>query len=144
MVAARKRLERRTQRAAWEERDEVVTAIVTALLAVMVFVLTQSFLKPVLEPIQEQRRLIEHHSEYLHEASKAIHDLAGRLEASLWTIPFYDKLASYTPVPKRADVRGAARELRGWSKGLEGSDAGVRSDRLREAIAQKLGIEQIV
>ena len=35
-----------------------MVVIVTALLAVVVFVLTQSFLKLVLEPIQEQRRLI--------------------------------------------------------------------------------------
>jgi hypothetical protein len=33
-------------------------AFVTALLAILVFVLTQSFLKLVLEPIQEQKKLI--------------------------------------------------------------------------------------
>lgn len=36
----------------------MVAAIVTAFLAVFVFVLTQSFLKLVLEPVQDQRRLI--------------------------------------------------------------------------------------
>ncbi len=36
----------------------MATAIVTALLAVVVFVLTQGLLKLVLEPLQEQRRLV--------------------------------------------------------------------------------------
>ena len=40
------------------EGSEVLMAIVTALLAVLVFVLTQSFLKLVLEPVQEQLKLI--------------------------------------------------------------------------------------
>jgi hypothetical protein len=40
------------------QSTKVATAIVTALLAVVVFVLTQGFLKLVLEPLQEERRLV--------------------------------------------------------------------------------------
>lgn len=36
----------------------MMAAVVTAVLALLIFVLTQSFLKLLLEPVQEQRRLI--------------------------------------------------------------------------------------
>ena len=74
---------------------------------------TQSFLKLVLEPIQDQRKLIgdvahallfyknvyhpesfgppdDRRRDELDEARKTLRGLAGRLRASLWTIPFYN------------------------------------------------------
>jgi hypothetical protein len=92
----------------------MVMAIATALLAVLVFVLTQSFLKLALEPVQEQRRLLGEvaHAllfyanrgpmgvelglytiDDLHETSRHLRNLAGRLRSSLFFIPFYDRLA---------------------------------------------------
>jgi len=95
----------------------VATAFATALLAVFVFVLTQSFLKLVLEPIQEQRKLIGEIASALtvyerghtlrvinasggeaffgatkekaEETDKSLRGLAGRLKASLWSFPTY-------------------------------------------------------
>jgi hypothetical protein len=89
---------------------QVSATIVTALAAVVVFVVTQSFLKLVLEPIQEQRRLIGEVASALtvyekaytlkvvnasggealfgatpeeaKEAEKALRELAGRLRSS--------------------------------------------------------------
>jgi len=80
----------------------MLVAIVTALLAVLVFVLTQSFLTFVLEPIPvvlRQRSPLgqlwppdERQREVLDEARLTLRGLAGRLRASLWTVPFYDTL----------------------------------------------------
>ena len=142
----------------------MVTAIVTALLAVLVFVVTQSFLKLVLEPIQEQRKLIgevahallfyanvyhlhmvklpdEERKQELEETRKALRELAGRLRASLWTIPFCDTLALLRRVPKREDVLKASDQLVVWSNSLYGSRGSDRSNAQR-IIADRLGISK--
>jgi hypothetical protein len=138
-----------------------MTAFVTAFLAVLVFVATQSFLKLVLEPIQEQKRLIGEvaHAllfyansyypfrlesvdartiEELNETRKALRGLSGRLQASLWTVPFYGWLTWLGMVPKKEDVLEAATQLVGWSNSLYGD--GKDHVRRRRIIADKLGI----
>jgi hypothetical protein len=147
-----------------------MSAITAAAVALIFFVITQGILKLIIEPIQELRRLVgevahaleyyddahpddavlqraeeewlKRHREYLREARKAIHDLGGRLQASLWTIPVYDIFGFCAVIPKRQNVLDASRELRGWSKGLEGGDASSRADSHRKIVAQKLDIEQ--
>lgn len=137
----------------------MVATITTALLAVMVFVLTQSFLKLVLEPIQEQRNLIGEvaHAllfyanvyhvkelgipiEELDDARKALRGLSGRLRASLWTIPFYDALARLGWVLRKEDVLEAARQLVGWSNNLYGNNRDEARSKCQTIIADKLGI----
>ncbi len=145
----------------------MLTPILTALLAVLVFVLTQSFLKLVLEPIQEQRRLIgevahalvfyanvyhvtafgtpdERRIEELEEARKALRNLAGQLRASLWTVPFYDALARVGWVPRKQDVLEAATQLIGWSTSLYGSTGDGAREKRRTIIADRLGITKLL
>ncbi len=130
----------------------MTTAIVTGLVAILVFVFTQSFLKLVLEPIQEQRVLIGEvasaltvyeksytlrvepsggimgtepmlfgaTTEEAMEADKALRELAGRLRASLWSVPAYDMFALLRMVPKLADVVVAANHLQMWYSQLPG------------------------
>jgi hypothetical protein len=155
----------------------VAAAIVTALAAVVVFVLTQSFLKLVLEPIQEQRRLIGEIASALtvyeksiilrvqpserlgetepvyfgkgleeaKEADRALRELAGRLRASLWSVPAYDVFALLHVVPKLADVAEAAAELRMWYSQLPGPMSEHQLARVQECqrtISKRLGIER--
>lgn len=149
----------------------MIAAIVTAVLAILVFVVTQSFLKFVLEPIQEQRKLIGQvahallfyanvssaesikfgdqvmtvgaDSEEIEETRKSLRGLAGQLRASLWTVPFYDALARLGWVPKREDVLEAATQLVGWSNSLRGNRDEDRDKRQR-VIADRLGISKRV
>jgi hypothetical protein len=151
----------------------VAAAIVTALLAVIAFVLTQSYLKLVLEPIQEQRRLIGEvasaltiyeraytlrvdrddgdqawfgaSKEEAKEAEKALRELGGRLQASLWSVPLYDVFALIRVVPKLVDVVVAANELHMWFSQLPAPVNGHQPARIqdcRDNISKSLGIEQ--
>jgi hypothetical protein len=148
----------------------VMATITTALLAVVVFVLTQSFLKLVLEPVQDQRELVGEvapallfyanvvaefdvpediaggrgmkigmEREEVEETRKALRGLAGRLRASLWTIPFYDTLARMGWVRSKQDVIEASTQLVGWSNSLSRDD--YRDKRLK-IIADRLGITE--
>jgi hypothetical protein len=150
----------------------ILTALGTAFVAVLVFVLTQSFLKLVLEPIQEQRTLIGEVAEALtlyeraytlrvdgaggralfgaaheeaKEAEKALRELGGRLEASLWSVPAYDLFALIHMVPKLADVVVAADELHMWYSQLPApvnEHQAARIQECRQIISQRLGIEK--
>jgi hypothetical protein len=139
---------------------EVSAAILTALLAVVVFVLTQSFLKLVLEPIQDQRTLIGEVASALtlyeraytlrvvradggealfggsleeaREAEKALRALGGRLQASLWSVPLYDVFALIRVVPKLVDVVVAANELHMWYSQLPAPVNGHQPARIQE------------
>jgi hypothetical protein len=138
-------------------------AVVTVVGALIVFVLTQSFLKLVLEPIQEQKKLIgdvahallfyanvyhpdsfgppdERRREELDEARKTLRGLAGRLQASLWTVPFYDSLARLGRVPRKEDVLAASTQLVGWSNSLYGRSGEEGRDKRKKIIADSLGI----
>ena len=146
--------------------------MVAAVLAILVFLLTQSFLKLVLEPVQEQRRLIGEvaHAllyyanvmpaesvrvndalgertvtvgagpEELDEARKALRELAGRLRATLWSVPFYDALALAGVVPKLSDVLEASAALVGWSNSVSSRDRDRDTEERRRVIADRLGI----
>jgi hypothetical protein len=127
---------------------------VGAALALIGLVLTQSILKFVIEPIQEQRRLIgevahalsiyadvqDGRLEEVEEARWALRSLSERLWASLLSIPFYDAFALLGLVPKVNDVISAATELAVWSYTMASSSADDSFMRSRDAIAQKLGI----
>jgi hypothetical protein len=133
----------------------------TAVVAVLVFVAGQVLQRFVLEPIQEQRRLIgevahallfyanrgpmgvklgTYTVEDLHEASRHLRDLAGRLRSSLFFVPYYDTMARLGWVPARGNVLEAAAALTGWSNGVlsESSDNRTR----QQHIAEKLGIDR--
>jgi len=91
----------------------VGSELLAAVLAPIGFVLTQGFLKFVLEPMQEQRRVkreIAHLStvldipdyredvdkeevEAIRATRKTLRNLAGQLWASLWAIPLYNVFA---------------------------------------------------
>jgi hypothetical protein len=114
-------------------------ALITALLAVVVFVAGQGILRFVVEPIQEQRRLIggiahallyygnvylveqvedleklkERRVLQLEEAQNALRGLAGRLRESLWVVPAYETLARMGWVRKKADILTASKHLIG-------------------------------
>jgi hypothetical protein len=145
----------------------VTTAIVTALLAVLVFVITESLLKLLLEPIQEQRRLIGEVASALTvyeksytlrigattfgapkeeavEADRALRELAGRLRGSLWSVPAYDAFALLRLVRKLADVVAAANALQMWYSQLPGEVSNEQVAHIKECqkiIAERLGIE---
>ena len=145
----------------------MTASVIGAALAILVFVVTQSFLKLVLEPIQEQRKLIgevtyalrfyaneyevrtipppdEERKKALDEVKKTLRELSARLLASLWQIPFYDLLARAKRVPKKDNVLQAADQLVAWSENLYGLKSEERrkqrriiADRLR--ISEKIG-----
>ncbi len=138
-------------------------ALLTASLAVLVFVVGQAVLRFVLEPILEQRKLIgdvahallfyanvvhldtwgppdEQRRKELDDARITLRGLAGRLRASLWTVPFYDTLARLGRVPSKKDVLEAATQLVGWSNSLYRSPHHESTSKRRKIIADKLGI----
>jgi hypothetical protein len=86
------------------------------------------------EPPDEQRR------KELDEARLALRGLAGRLRASLWTVPFYDTLAQLGRVPSKKDVLEAATQLIGWSNSLYRSPRDEGTSKHRKIIADRLGI----
>jgi hypothetical protein len=130
-----------------------MSAVLSVVIALIVFVITQSILKFVIEPIQEQKRLIGEVAHALSiyayiqdvrkegdEPEKTLRSLSGRLWASLWSIPFYDALASLGIVPKATDVMAAATELRIWSYSVTSFESADSNMRHMDAIAQRLGI----
>ena len=143
----------------------MIGVVLTAGLAVVVFVLTQSFLKLVLEPIQEQKRLIgevahallfyanvyhieafgppsERRIEEMEEARRTLRGLAGRLRSSLWTVPFYATLAWLRVVPRKGDILEASTHLVGWSNSLYGRDPADDHAERQKVIADRLGITE--
>jgi hypothetical protein len=155
----------------------VTTAIVTVLLAVLIFVFTQSFLKLVLEPLQDQRRLVgevaaaltvyeKAHTlrvepspggmiteptiygssrEEAAEAAKALRELSGRLQASLWAVPLYDLFALVRIIPTARAVVVATDELHMWYSQLPNAVNVHQAQRIRECrdtISKNLGIER--
>ena len=132
----------------------VMSALWGAALALIGFVITQGVLKFVIEPIQEQRRLI---GEVAHELSihyyiqdvqedgveevrKTLRSLSARLWASLWAIPFYDAFSRVGLVPKVDDVVAAATELKAWSYHLGSPASGDAITRNIVAVSERLGI----
>lgn len=87
-------------------------------------------------------RLDERRVEELEEARKSLRTLAGKLQASLWTIPFYDLLARLRSVPNRADVIEASAQLVGWSNSIYSDRRHDEQIDRRKIIADKLGISK--
>jgi hypothetical protein len=134
-----------------------VSALWGAALALIGFVITQGVLKFVIEPIQEQRRLI---GEVAHELSmhyyiqdvqedgveevrKTLRSLAARLWSSLWAIPFYNAFARLGVVPKVEDVVAAATELKAWARHLGSPATPAPGDAITRnivAVSERLGI----
>jgi hypothetical protein len=139
----------------------VGSELLAAVLALIGFVLTQGFLKFVLEPMQEQRRVkgeIAHLSTVLDipdyredvdkeeveairaETRKTLRDLAGQLWASLWAIPLYNVFAFVRLVPKADNVTSATVSLTGWSYFMmTATDVNEFAD-TRQRVAELLGI----
>lgn len=131
----------------------------TVVIGVIVFVLGQSAQRFILEPIQEQRRIVGeiagavlvlanvvHYARPMpegysllrkvtpEEASHTLRVLAGRLQATLCTVPGYRVWASLRLVPPRAVVLGASRQLVLWSNSIASGDI----DPPRRAVATLL------
>jgi hypothetical protein len=144
-------------------RMNVGGALLAAILAILVFLVGQAVLRFILEPILEQRRLIgevahallfyanvghldsrggpdEQRRKELDEARITLRGLAGRLRASLWTVPFYDTLARLGSVPSKEDVLDAATQFVGWSNSLYRGTHDERTSMRRKIIADRLGI----
>ena len=137
-------------------------ALATALIAVVVFVAGQILQRFVLEPIQEQRRLIgevahallfyanrgpvgveigSYPAEDLHEAGRHLRDLAGRLRSSIFYIPLYATVSRLVDsVPSKEDALEAATQLVGLSNGVLSERSGPDNLHRRRIIAEKLGI----
>jgi hypothetical protein len=145
----------------------------TVLGALVVFVITQSVLLLVMEPVQEQRRLIGEVASALTvyqksytlrvqpsdgtepkyygvtreeamEADRALRELAGRLRASLWSVPAYDLFGLLHILPKSADVAVAAKELSMWYSQLPvvNEHQVARIQECQATISKRLGIER--
>ena len=78
--------------------------------------------------------------EEVEETRKALRGLAGRLRASLWTIPFYDTLARMGWVRSKQEVIEASTQLVGWSNSLLRDDD--YRDKRRKIVADRLGISK--
>jgi hypothetical protein len=135
-----------------------MSALWGATLVLIGFLITQGILKFVIEPIQEQRRLI---GEVAHELSmhyylqdvqrdgveevrKTLRSLAARLWASLWAIPFYNAFAVVGLVPKVNDVVEAATQLKAWERHLGSSASPASGDAITRnivAVSERLGIK---
>jgi len=103
----------------------VGSELLAAVLAPIGFVLTQGFLKFVLEPMQEQRRVKgeiaqlstvldipdyredvdKEEVEAIRATRKTLRNLAGQLWASLWAIPLYNVFAFVRLVRKPITLR---------------------------------------
>lgn len=148
----------------------MTSAFTGAVLALIVFVITQSILKFVIEPIQEQRKLIGEianafvayadvpvdlspkefydekaegmaaQRERVAETRQELRKLSGRLRATLWAIPFYKLLSRVKLIPKVADIDKASDGLIGWSNTLVRTDADDLVRRYQDIVSEKLGI----
>src|SRR5215203_2679649 len=117
-----------------------MTGFQTVLAGVLVFTVGQAIQRFVLEPIQEQRRVIGEIASALlflgnvgppptslpdgiklllpeepEQASRTLRSLASRLRATLWTVPFYNACAFFRLVPRRAVILDASRTVVSWS-----------------------------
>lgn len=139
--------------------SSIVTAALTTLFVVLVFVAGQLAQRFILEPIQEQRKILGEiafsllfHANVMDmarrentglvqiedpvETVKTLRSLAGRLRATLYTIPFYDVLSRFGFVPSAEAVKSASQSLVGWSNSIHHGDPDVH----RKAIVESLKI----
>lgn len=110
--------------------DSIVTAGLTTGLGLIAFVLGQFALKLIVEPIQEQKRVVgnvahaltyyrnvgpnnptQPDSERAAEARRAYRDLAARLRTNLRVVPWYEVFTRLQFVLPREHVRRASSSL---------------------------------
>jgi hypothetical protein len=115
--------------------SEVLTAALTVFAGFVVFVGGQIVQRFLLEPIQEQRRVIGeiayvllyhdnvgrfHTEEYRGEVGYTLRKLAGELRRTRATIPLYGLLEKTPWVVKTDNVMTASSSLVGWSNSVIG------------------------
>lgn len=125
----------------------LLPAALTAVFGIFVFVAGQAIQRFMLEPIQEQRRLIGeiayallfygnvnygyqpgtvHTEDDFNLARIHLRKLAGQLLTTVNVIPLYWLLSFLQLVPSGRAVRSAATGLIGWSNSLSGDTDGPR------------------
>ncbi len=136
----------------------LVTALLTTTLGLGVFLIGQVVLKLVIEPIQEQRKIIGEVSYALlvyepnvvrsvgeEEARTHLRTLAGKLQSTLRSIPFYSRLEAWGWVTEAESVKDAVTGLARWSNHLKDEE---KSRRIvvesQVTIRSKLGITQSI
>ncbi|MBA3872320.1 MAG: hypothetical protein H0X30_24520 [Anaerolineae bacterium] len=130
-------------------------AAFTAFFAVVVYVVGQFIQHFLLEPIQEQRKVIgdvafaivfyanagiiftEEDIATKQKDKAEIRKLASQLRATLYTVPFYSVLAFLRIVPKRNALMKASGSLIGFSNSL----GEPHSSKTTELVAQALGLD---
>jgi hypothetical protein len=142
--------------------SQLVTAALTAFFGVLVFVTGQFLQKFLLEPIQEQRKVvgeITYSLTYLAKvgpvpdnikigvqllasedpivAAKTLRKLGGQLRSSLFTIPFYGLLARLGIVLKKEILIDVSTSMIGWSNSLQSGNPEAH----RKRIAESLGVK---
>lgn len=111
-----------------------MTGLWTVIIGVTAFVLGQAILRFVLDPIQEQRRVLgEIASAHVFfanvssgtageseiaAAEATLRSLASRLRSTMWTIPVYSLWAALRMIPSKAAIRTASTSLIGWSNSV--------------------------
>jgi hypothetical protein len=134
--------------------NEALTAALTVFAGFVVFVSGQIVQRFLLEPIQEQRRVIGeiayvllYHDnvgrftteDYRGEVGYTLRSLAGELRRTRSTIPLYRLLEKTTWVVKTDNVMTAATGLVGWSNSVIGGDEGSAAVH-KDSIAENLKI----
>jgi hypothetical protein len=140
--------------------SSLLIAAFTALLGVFVFVAGQFVQKFVLEPLHEQRTVIGEIAFSLLfyanvmdmaarkneglvtledpvETVRKLRGLAGKLRASLRTIPYYRLLAKLKVVPNETSILAATQGLIGWSNSIHLGEP----DYHRRIVAESLGLK---
>lgn len=140
---------------------ELTTAALTALFGVVVYVAGQAGQRFLLDPVQEQRKVLGEiafallmYGNVTHVAqirasgmqvlelaepidvSRTLRAHAARLQQSLYVIPFYGLLALLRIVPSRKKVLKAILGLTAWSNSIHSGNAVAAQD----MVASVLGI----
>jgi hypothetical protein len=136
-----------------------VTAALTAVFGVAVFVAGQTVQRFVLEPVQEQRKILGEiaHAVLMYgnvdhvadirarnlpvswsvEPEQVVRDvrgLAARLQATLYLIPAYQFLAFLHIVPPKRQILEAIKGLTGWSNSIYSGGATLARDGVVRAL----------
>jgi hypothetical protein len=144
-----------------EFMQEIVTAALTAFFGVVVFVVGQWVQRFVLEPVQEQRKVLGEIAYALlmfgnvgHVAEirarglpvldleepidvvRTVRALASRLQQTLYVIPGYRFLAWCGLVPRREVALAAIPHLIGWSNSIHSGNVATA----RDEVARILGM----
>jgi len=134
--------------------SEALTAALTVFAGFVVFVGGQIVQRFLLEPIQEQRRVIGeiayvllyhdnvgrfHTEEYRGEVGYTLRRLAGELRRTRSTIPLYRLLEKTPFVAKTDNVIKASSALVGWSNSVIGGSEDTATEH-KNSIAENLSI----